>query len=242
MIRSFRLPTSALLGTILLALAACGSPEDSVRGGSTRAEGSSEPQATGGDHYENPFTRSTFEGPRGTCVSVALESRSGRLSEVRLANRCAYAVAVLTSPLEIRVRRTGNERFVNERMSWAAYAVVYVVAAELGEKAFHGDGVVRDGGLRVRRAPEYTSIGPNAAMTVPVRCEIDLAPGRYVYSLSTFEAPLGGAPPGSGSFDCADSVESWNSGMGDAAHVSLSRDAGQIQGGSAVLEVQGTGP
>lgn len=241
MIRSFRLPTSALLGAILLA-SACGSPEHFAPVASTKAAGSSEPQATGHDRYENPFTRSTFEGPRETCVSVALESRSGRLSEVRLANRCDYAVAVLTSPLEVRVRRTGNERFVYERMSWAAYAVVYVVAAELGEKAFHGDGVVRDGGLRVRRAPEYTSIGPNAATTVPVRCEIDLAPGRYVYSLSTFEAPLGDAPARSGSFDCAESVESWNAGMVDAAHVSLSRDAGQIQGGSAIVEVQGTSP
>lgn len=242
MIRSFRPPTSVVLGTILFALPGCGSPGGCAPRESTQADGSSESQAIGRDHYENPFTRATFEGPGETCLTVALETHSGRLSEVRLRNRCDYAVAVLTSPLEVRVRRTGNERFVYERMSWAAYAIVYVIAAELGEGAFHGNGVVRDGGLRVRRAPEYTSIRPNAETTVPVKCEIDLAPGRYVYSLSTFEAPLGDAAPRNGSFDCAESVEKWNSGMGDAAHVSLSRDAGQVQGGSAIVEVQAPSP
>jgi hypothetical protein len=161
------------------------------------------------------------------------------MSQTRITNRCDYPVAVLTAPLELRVRRTGKEKFVYERMSWAAYAILYAVAADLGDQAFRGDGVIRDGGLRVRRALRYTSIGSMATATVPLRCATDLAPGRYVFFLSTFEAPLHHAPHRNDPFTCSESVDHWNAGMGDTAYLSLNQEVRQVQSSSAQLVVAG---
>jgi hypothetical protein len=184
----------------------------------------------------NPFTRPSTAPQSGRCVTMTLKTENRWPRAVKIINACDYAVSVLTSPLEVRVRRTGVEKLVNERMSWAAYALLYVVAEDLGVDAFRGDRIARDGGLRVRRPPAYVTVGPNATVAVPFRCGIDVPGGRYVMFLSTYEAPQGEAPTRNDPFDCADSVERHNRGVEDLAHISLGGDVREIQSSSTSVE------
>jgi hypothetical protein len=161
-------------------------------------------------------------------VDLTIRILAGQPSEALITNRCDQTVAVLTSPLEVRVRRTGTEIFVHERMPRAAYAILYAVASDLGSSALRGDGVIRDGGLRVRRAPGYTSVGPRSTATVPVLCDLGLAAGDYAFAIATYEAPLLEAPGRSDPFDCAQSVQYWNAAGGDAPDVSISPHVRQI--------------
>lgn len=234
MIRSFRLSTSvaALLGLVLLA---CGLAERPLDTESTTVVDAAPLKHASHSAPENPFSRSTYEGPSAACLSIELEFESGQPSAAVVINKCGHSVAVLTSPLEMRVRRTGKEAFINERMPWAAYGILYAVAAELGDKAFRGDGVVRDGGFRVRRDPAYASIAPRSRVTVPMKCHLDLAQGSYSFFLSTFEAPLREAPTGSASFDCAASVDRWNAEGQGGAQVSLGRDVVQIKSNTVTV-------
>lgn len=172
---------------------------------------------------ENPFTRTSFEPASPRCAVATLEP-----SAVSIENRCDHAIAVLTAPLEVRVRRTGKEKFVHERMSSTVYALLYVVSARLGKKAFRGDGVMRDGGLQVRREPAYVTIGARQRVKVPMRCTLDLPPGRYTLTLLTYEAPQGDAPPGGGSFDCRSSVAAHDAGAGKAAPLSMGADVREL--------------
>lgn len=172
---------------------------------------------------ENPFTRTSFEPASPRCAVATLEA-----STVSIQNRCGHGIAVLTSPLEVRIRRTGKEKFIHERMSSTAYALLYVVSARLGKDAFRGDGVVRDGGLVVRREPAYVTIGARQRVKVPLRCTVDVPPGRYTLTLLTYEAPQGDAPAGGGSFDCRTSVAAHNAGMEKAAPVSMGGDVREL--------------
>jgi hypothetical protein len=253
MINLFRRSISKPFGVVLLVMAACSSsPEQpSGRSSSTPHQGIppgggsgsrvSSRQAAPTEAGENPFTRRTFAEHKTECVSMSLQSQGDRISQVRLANRCNHPVAVLTAPLELRVRRTGKEKFIYERTSWAAYAILYALATNLGDQAFRGDGVIRDGGLRLNRGPGYTAIGPKTTATVPLRCPTDLPPGRYGFLLSTFEVLLHDAPRRNDPFDCTLSVDRWNGGMGVSTFLFLNEEVGQLQGSSTTVTVVGTG-
>lgn len=188
--------------------------------------------------FENPFTKVALEESSQSCLNIAIQGRPSKDSKALVTNQCDYPVAVLTSPLEVRVRRTGAEKLVNERMSWAAYAILYVFPAALGEEAFRGDGIIRDGGLRVRRSPGYTSVGGRESIAIPLRCDLDLPPDRYLLLLSTYEAPLDDSPPRNDPLDCSHSVESWNEGR-NTAHVSLNRRVARVPSVSGLLDVTG---
>lgn len=195
---------------------------------------------------ENPFTRTSVEKSQPAsdpCVTASLDTRNRPLpTKTTISNRCEHPVAVVTSPLEVRLRRTGEEKFVHERMSWTAYALLYVVAADRPGDPFRGDGVIRDGGLRVRRPPAYLTVGPKATVTVPIECDIDLPDGRYALVLMTYEALQRDSPEGNGTFDCAVSVEAFNDGAEEAAQVYLSREVREVQSGSITVEVENGPP
>jgi hypothetical protein len=154
-----------------------------------------------------------------------------------MSNKCDHSVAVLTSPLEVRIQRTGKEKRVHERMSWTAYAILLIVAADLRGDAFRGDGVIRDGGLRVRRQPAYTTIAAKGSAAVPVRCDVHLPRGRYAVALMTYEAPLGGASARRDPFSCDESVEHHNKGSESAANVYLGTDVRQVQSGTSMVQL-----
>lgn len=237
MIHSFRYRASAVFGAVILAASACGSGDGPAAGNPRRRSSAQEGQAARPSRSENPFLRPGYEPRREACVSARLEAYSGRITAVRFANRCAHSVAVLTAPLEVRVRRSSTEAFVNERMLGAAYAILYVVAAELGTNAFRGDGVVRDGRLPVRQPPEYVSFGGGETVTVRIDCKLDVPPGRYFFSLWTFEIPLEDAPERDGVFSCAESVVRWNRDFGNAAEIHLSWSASQVFAGSPIVDL-----
>lgn len=188
---------------------------------------------------ENPFTRPSFEAQMPQCTTVTLEvAYEATLSAVSIVNRCDHAVAVLTSPIEIRVRRTGTEKFTYERTRWAAYALLYVVSAELGNDAFRGDGVIRDGGLRVSRAPRYVTIPGRETVKLAMQCTVDVPAGRYSLAFVTYEAPQGEAPSKADAIDCKSTVASHNIGVETAAHVTLGGDVREVHSASAMLEVR----
>lgn len=209
--------------------------------GNAQAQDESEHRGKGMPNtpLENPFTRPAVEPRKPQCTTVALEVADElALSGVLVENHCDYAVALLTSPIEVRVRRSGNETFVHERMPWTAYALLYVVSAELGSDAFRGDGVVRDGGSRVRRDPGYVTIPARATVKVPMRCVVNVPRGRYVASLMSYEAPQGEAPLKADAFDCGSTVASYNEGFEAAANISLGGDVREVRSTSARLLVR----
>ena len=153
---SFRRSTSAIVVACVLILScACMCTERQSSQPSALV-----PSATAGTRHpliDNPFTRTSAGERSECCFTMTLQAGAGSSQiEASVANACNHAVALLTTPLDIRTRRTGTEPFVNERMPWAAYAVLYVAPVELGPDAFWGDGVIRDGGLRLHRPPGYT--------------------------------------------------------------------------------------
>jgi len=230
---------SIALAVLPLALA-CGQAkvrsEPNSQSGSIEDSAPSVTKAT----VENPFTKVALEESYQSCLTIAIQVTGGE-PKALVTNQCDYPVALLTSPLEVRVRRTGTERLVNERMSWAVYAILYVFPASLGEEAFRGDGIIRDGGLRVRRSPGYTSIGGRESIAIPLRCTLDLPPDRYLLLLSTYEAPLESSPSRNDPLDCSHSVESWNE-RRSAAHTSLNRRVVRVPSVSGLLDLPGAQP
>lgn len=229
MIHSCRQTISAIIVVTLIS-SACARAEELPQQTTT-----AQTQAVAAAATENPFTRTSLEPKMPRCATMSLQAREGSmLSALRVENECNYAIAVLTSPIEVRVRLTGKEKFTNERMPWTAYGLLYVVSAELGKGAFDGDGVIRDGGWRVNREPAYVTVPPKSEVVVPINCALDLTPGRYAVTFMTYEAPQGDAPPHSDAFDCAASVERYNAGVESARHVSLGGDVHEVQTTSTI--------
>lgn len=186
--------------------------------------------------FDNPFTRTSFEESYHPCLRAEIQVKMiDEGSDALVKNGCDYPVAILTSPLEVRVRLTGVEKFVNE--AGATYAILYVVPDSLGKEAFRGDGIVRDGGLGVRRPPGYTTVAGGESITLPLRCDLDLPSGRYLLLLSTYEAPLEDSPPRSDPFDCSHSVESWNEGR-KSAYVSFNKGVGPVPSASRLPNLE----
>ena len=162
--------------------------------------------------FENPFLSENNEPMSGPCLALNLEAPAGKLpAEIVAVNSCDHAVAVLTSPLEVRVRRTGTAPMVYERsMLGSGYAILYAVSAEIEGDPFRGDGVIRDGGFQVKRPPGYSTVDAKATIRIPLRCQIDAPPGKYYLPMMTYEAQQGTAAVRSDPFDCSNSVEKHN--------------------------------
>jgi hypothetical protein len=192
----------------------------------------------GAPSLENPFTRSFASPVAGRCVKARIFSRdSAATLHVRLTNRCKYPVAVLTAPLEVRVRLKAEERFINERMPWAAYAILYVFPAALGVDAFRGSDIVLDGGLRVARPPSYITVDAGADVDAPLACDLQVPPGQYLINLWTYEAPQGDAEWEVSGFDCQRTVDVENARGTKSAKVELGSDVTGVTAGSTVTRL-----
>ena len=172
---------------------------------------------------ENPFMRGSGEPMSGPCLALNLEAPAGKLpAEIVAVNSCDHAVAVLTSPLEVRVRQTGTEKMVYERSTLrGGYAILYAVSAGIEGDPFRGDGVIWDGGFQVKRPPGYSTVDAKATIRIPLRCQIDAPPGKYYLPMMTYEALQGTAAVRSDPFDCSNSVEKHNSQEGRVLDVRL---------------------
>lgn len=192
----------------------------------------------------NPFLRSAGKPGPGPCLAMNLEATGGSLpARVVISNKCDHAVAVLTSPLEVRIRRTGKEKFVNERMaSGAVYAILYVVAEGLDSNdVFRGDGIARDGGLQVRRPPGYTTVAAKGTVSVPLICDINVPAGRYYLPIMTYEASQDEALARNDPFDCKESVAHYNAGAQREIEVHLGSAARPASSRSVLVGLVGAG-
>lgn len=189
---------------------------------------------------ENPFLRSSgAELPTEKCLTMNLDKPHGSASAtMAISNQCDYPVAVLTAPLEVRLRRTGKEAWIYERRNGAAaYAILYVIAAKVRDRAFVGDGIVRCGGAQVRRPPGYWTVPAMGKVSVPFNCNLDVPRGQYFLPMMTFEARQGDAPLRSDPFDCSESVARYNSGASEAVQgVELGSEARPLSSRSIAME------
>lgn len=190
---------------------------------------------------DNPFLRPAGgELSTENCLDMKLDvPHESSPATIAISNQCAYPVAVLTAPLEVRLRLTGKEKWAHERRNGAAaYAILFVVAAEVRDRAFVGDGIVRCGGAQVRRPPGYTTVPAMGTVGVPFNCDLDVPRGQYFLPMMTFEARQGDAPPGSDSFDCSQSVARHNAGTTEATRgVELGSDSRPVSSRSTAMEV-----
>lgn len=161
---------------------------------------------------ENPFAHFRYtasDEPHATdlaaCVALRLELVSATASEplrgeLKIENRCAESIAVLTAPVEYRARLTSETRFPAEEGTDRVYAIAYVFDRQigLGKDAFRGDG-----GLTVRSLPDFVVVEAAARMAVPLSSgqPLKLAPGRYGLALFTVAVPAPGFPRKPGKLD-----------------------------------------
>jgi len=233
-----RATSSAFVMAMVMIFSACTRTDEGHHAGGTRSTERPRPREISEDvTNENPFTRTSFEEASEPCIAIVLaRENSSQSISARVTNKCDHAAAVLTAPMEVRVRRTGKEEFVYERMSSAAYAIMYVVSADLTIDAFRGDGLIRDGGLPVRRPPAYATVPAKGTLNIPIRCGIDAPAGRYRVQLATYEAPQGNAQVRHHPFSCEESVAKHNIGVRRAGHVYLGSDVRLLPSGTIAVE------
>lgn len=183
----------------------------------------------------NPFARTQYEASGSDCLALTLNSsESGNLEKVRVENSCDYSMAILTAPLEIRVRLTGDEPLTNERMLRSPYAILYVFPRGLGDRAFQGDGAARDGGLSVTRPPDYATVGPKTTIEMPIECRLDLPRGEYSAVLFTYQAEQRQAEERVSGFSCSRTVLEHNLHRCSKTRIALGADARELQGFATV--------
>lgn len=167
------------------------------------------------DREANPFIRSfvaeTFAAELASCLTLRLEvaplrmgaALSGRLEA---ANRCPWPVAILTAPVETRLRLSPTDRFPAETGILRPYAVAYVFREEigLGKDAFRGDG-----GVTLSRPPVFAVLGVGEDRSTPLSGQLpaNLSPGTYGLALVTITAPIPGASSKAGRINFQESVE-----------------------------------
>lgn len=179
----------------------------------------------------NPFIQTAAGSSSGVSVSsclsmtlhVSMPRGGAALSgELTAKNRCPYSVAVMTAPVELRIRLSAQMRFPAESGIGNAYAIAYLFADEvgLGRDAFRGDG-----GVTVTAPPEFAVVGPNQDGGIPVRGKLplELLPGKYGLALMTMVVPTAGASAKPGSIEIDNSVERFQRGRaGDRPRMVLS--------------------
>jgi hypothetical protein len=120
-------------------------------------------------------------------------------------NQCKYSVAILTAPIETRLRLSASDRFPAEVGIAQVYAVAYLFRREEGlpQGAFVGDG-----GVSVSIAPDYAVVEGLSEVSIPVTSghALGLVPGAYGLALSTVATWAQGRRPHDGVFDLRNNI------------------------------------
>lgn len=191
---------------------------------STPGEVQRNPSRAGGGEGANPFIQPVADVPSGisvpSCFSMTLHVPTlrvgGSLSgELNAKNHCPCSVAVMTAPVELRVRLSRQVMFPVEDGIGNVYSIAYFFKEEvgLGKDAFRGDG-----GMAVASPPAFAVVGPDQELRVPVTGKLpsEVAPGMYGLAVMTMAAPIPGARPKPGSVELDYSVERFQ--RGQAGH------------------------
>ncbi|HEY0158622.1 MAG TPA: hypothetical protein VGF28_15165 [Thermoanaerobaculia bacterium] len=120
----------------------------------------------------NPF--SSEDGPivpaLTDCVRIVLEfERAGaalRRSVAIVRNECVVPVAILTTPSELRVRKTEDDRFAEQTVSTAAHSTFYVAPASVG---LSHDMFFGDGGNLLYGEPRYSVVPARSQRSIPIK-------------------------------------------------------------------------
>jgi hypothetical protein len=167
------------------------------------------------DRAVNPFIRSLIAesstAELTSCITIRLEvapvregtALSGQLDA---ANRCPWPIAILTAPVETRLRLSPTDQFPAETGILRPYAVAYVFRKEvgLGKDAFRGDG-----GVTLSTPPAFAVLGVGEDRTTPLRGRLpeNLSRGTYGLALLTIIAPMPGATSKAAEISLEESVE-----------------------------------
>jgi hypothetical protein len=189
------------------------------------------------------LTGNAFDGgPAQGCVSIELnlsDMGSDRVLDgaALVKNRCNSPVAILTAPIETRVRLRAAHRFPLEEMRHAVYAKLYVFSAAAGPR----DMFIGDGGERVLGHPDFRLLPARSEQRIRVTGTnpqlASLPRGQYGALLITYGAPAKATAARTGAFRVECSVEEHNSRQRALRQVYLSRDASPIASLSAAFEV-----
>jgi len=205
---------------VLVVLSSCREPGKTIALGSGVGSPTSEVR-------RNPFVTGDPAGQTAVahlakCVQVALSmgpvvvhGPSSR-GEILVHNRCKRTIAILTSPVEIRIRSRPDQTFPDE-VTGTAYALAYVFPADMGlsARAFVGDNE-----MSVTTAPRYSLL--KSGMSAPFALRgierlAGLKPGIYQIIMLI---PVAFAGDGGGdsdkTFDLRRSVDVHNGGRAAA--------------------------
>lgn len=219
-IRTSKWTTAVLLA---LALTSCSEASDrpSPRGVDLEATSPGQRQQASSrtDPGENPFAFFSYssddQGVKGSdlgCIRTRLalshlasgEVLSGTLE---LQNDCDSALAVLTAPVELRLKLDREKRFpfeaggVNE-----VYDLAYIFRKDLGFGA--RETFLGDGGLNVSTLPEYAVVEPASTLALAISSgdPLEIEPGEYGLALFTIVVQAPGRKEKAGSIDFRESV------------------------------------
>jgi len=123
-----------------------------------------------------------------------------------LTNHCDTTMAVLTAPVELRLRLRADQRFPFEASGISnVYAVAYLFKQEHG---LDSGSFLGDGGLRVSFLPDFATVGPKETLELPLTSGIpvDWGPGEYGVLFATRVVPAPGLSTTPATIDLSKSI------------------------------------
>jgi len=195
----------------------------------------------------NPFVVGDPSGQRlaskvARCVDASLaldivSDSSVSKAKVVIRNHCKRPVAVLTGPVELRIRSDRNQTFPSE-ITGTPYVLFYVFGNDIGLSA---DAFVGDGARAVRGVPTYAVIHAGASVSFAVRGTDQLhalSQGSYRAIMLIPIAFAQGDGGGDAAFDLSQSVAVHNSRQPNAALVHLPLSASRLMIKSSAFDVE----
>lgn len=160
----------------------------------------------------NPFAKPidpSILDENGACVHAVLafedvaknESLRGTFT---VENRCALRLAVLTTPVELRIRKERGEFFHWEGMA-GPFARLYIYRRDIGRPRLLGDA-----GARVLGLPTFVTVEARSSATYPIDGSVGLPPGEYGAYLQTWAAPAGAVRVEKGQMTLTESLKRHN--------------------------------
>jgi hypothetical protein len=176
------------------------------------------------DSFENPFAASyTSEAAAAVsddshCVQTRLQldspvvRRSVLIGFLELKNVCTFPMALLTAPVELRLKLTPQTRFPFEAGGLSqAYALAYIYRKEFGFESH--ETFLGDGGLSVSTLPDYAVIAPDSILRVGLSSgeALDVEAGHYGLVLMTIAVKAPGRPEKVGTIEFSENVRKMES-------------------------------